>query len=158
DLAHPHSLAFTLDIAAWLHQLCGEEHRALGRAEAAVTLSTEQGFALWAAVGTFWRGWILAERGQGGEGIVHMHQGVDAWRATEADVLQPYMLALLAEVQGKVGRADDGLHALAEALTLVNNTGERFYEAEMHRLQGELLLQRAIPEAQQAEACFHQAL
>ena len=123
-----------------------------------MTLSTDQGFALWAAVGTFWRGWILAERGQGGEGIAHMRQGFDAWRTAGADVWQPHMLALLAEVQGKVGRAEEGLHTLAEALTLVNKTGERFYEAEMHRLQGELLLQQAIPEAQQAEACFHQAL
>ena len=158
DLAHPHSLAFALDFGAWLHQLRREEHGALERAEAAVTLSTEQGFALWAAVGTFWRGWILAERGQVGEGIAYMRQSFAAWRATGADVWQPHMLALLAEVQGKVGRAEEGLHALAEARTLVNKTGERFYEAEMHRLQGELLLQRAIPEPQQAEVCFHQAL
>ena len=158
DLAHPHSLAFILVIDAWLYQLRREEHGVLERAEAAVTLSTDQGFALWAAVGTFWRGWILAERGQGGEGIAHMRQSFDAWRTAGADVWQPHMLALLAEVQGKVGRAEEGLHTLAEALTLVNKTGERFYEAEMHRLQGELLLQQAIPEAQRAEACFHQAL
>jgi len=158
DLGHPQSLAFALNFGTWLHQLRREEHAALERAEAAVTLATEQGFALWAAVGTFWRGWILAERGQGVEGIAHMRQSFDAWRATGADVWQPHMLALLAEVQGKVGRAAEGLHGLAEALTLVNKTGERFYEAEMHRLQGELLLQRAAPETQQAEACFHQAL
>ena len=157
-LAHPHSLAFILVIDAWLHQLRREAHVVLERAEAAVTLSTEQGFALWAAVGTFWQGWILAEGGQEGEGIAHMRQGFDAWRATGADVWQPHMLALLAEVQGKVGRAEAGLHTLAEALTLVNTTGERFYEAEMYRLQGELLLLQAIPEAQQVEACFHQAL
>ena len=158
DLAHPHSLAFILVIDAWLHQLRREAHVVLERADAAVTLSTEQGFALWAAVGTFWRGWIRVQRGQGDEGIAHMRQGFEAWRATGADVWQPYMLALLAEVQGKVGCAEVGLHTLAEALTLVNKTGERFYEAEMHRLQGELLLQQAIPEAQQVEACFQQAL
>jgi predicted ATPase len=158
DLAHPHSVAFMLVIDAWLYQLRREEHGVLERADAAVTLATEQGFVLWAAVGTFWQGWIRAERGQGEEGIAHMRQGFEAWRATGAEVWQPHMLALLAEVQGKAGRADEGLHTLAEALTLVNTTRERFYEAEMHRLQGELLLERAIPEAQQAEACFQQAL
>jgi predicted ATPase len=165
ELAHPHSLAFILVIDAWLHQLRREEHSVLERAQAAVTLATAQGFALWAAVGTFWRGWILAAQGQGDEGIADMRRGFAAWQATGADVWQPHMLALLAEVQGKVGRTDEGFQALAEALTLVNNTGERFYEAEMHRLQGELLLQRTIQEArqtisegQQAEACFHQAL
>jgi predicted ATPase len=149
ELAHPHSLAFILVIAAWLHQLRREEHSVLERAQAAVTLATAQGFVLWEAVGTFWRGWILAAQGQGDEGIAAMRRGFAAWQATGADVWQPHMLALLADVQGKVGRTDEGFQALAEALTLVNNTGERFYEAEMHRLQGELLLQRTMQEARQ---------
>jgi predicted ATPase len=70
----------------------------------------------------------------------------------------PYFLALLAEAYGNAGQADDGLQVLAEALMLVDKTGERLWEAELHRLQGELLLRQAIPDTTQAEPCFQQAL
>ena len=67
-------------------------------------------------------------------------------------------LAQLAEVYGQWGQADEGLHMLAEALTVVNTTGGRCYEAELHRLTGELLLRQIVPDAPAAEACFQQAL
>src|SRR5262249_24881684 len=63
-------------------------------------------------------------------------------RATGAEVHLPYCLALLGEVHGKVGQAVEGLSVLAEALALVNKTGERFYETELYRLKGELTLQQ----------------
>jgi predicted ATPase len=91
-------------------------------------------------------------------GIAQICQGLAAFRATGTEAWRPYYLALLAEAQEKIGQAEEGLSMLAEALTLVAKTGERFYEAELHRLQGELLLQRAVPAAPQAEACFQQAL
>jgi predicted ATPase len=67
-------------------------------------------------------------------------------------------LAYLAEVYGHGGQADEGLRLLAEALAVVNTTGEYWWEAELHRLTGELLLRQAGPAAPQAETCFHQAL
>lgn len=65
---------------------------------------------------------------------------------------------MLAEVHSIMGQPEAGLTALSEALALVETTGERYYEAELHRLKGELLLQHAAPEASHAEACFQQAL
>ena len=106
-----------------------------------MTLSTEQGFAYWSAVGTTLRGWALAERGEGEEGVTQLHQGLAAYRATEAGVWRPYYLALLAEVYGEMGQTEEGLNTLAEALAAVDNTGERFYEAELYRLKGTLTLQ-----------------
>src|SRR6266566_407574 len=67
-------------------------------------------------------------------------------------------LARLAAAYGQVGQVEEGLHVLAEALAVVDTTGERSAEAEMHRLHGELLLQRPVPEAPAAAACFQQAL
>ena len=87
-----------------------------------------------------------------------MCEGLAAWQATGLGQLRPYFLALLAEAYGHVDQADAGLTALTEALTLVDTTEERFYEAELHRLRGELLLKYAIPDGLQAESCFHQAL
>ena len=158
ELTHPHSLAFALNMAAVLHQFRREGPVAYVRAQAAITLATEQGFPQWLAVGTILRGWALAERETRAEGVDQMRQGLAAWRATGAEVLRPYFLALLAEVYGHMGQADEGLHVLADAVTTVTKTGERWYEAELHRRKGELLLRQACPNTQHAEQCFHQAL
>ena len=130
-----------MHFAALLHQFRREGQAAQERAEAVIALSTEQGFPFWLAWGTIVRGWALAEQGQGEEGIAQMRQGLAAWRATGAEMARPYCLALLAEAYGKVGQAEEGLTVLAEALAVVDKTGERFYEAELYRLKGELTLQ-----------------
>ena len=65
ELSHPYSLAVALDWTAWLHQYRREGQRTQERAEAAIVLSTEQGFPFWLAKGTILRGWALAEQGQG---------------------------------------------------------------------------------------------
>jgi predicted ATPase len=87
-----------------------------------------------------------------------MHQGLAAWCATGAEVARPYMLALLAEASAQVGQREEGLPLLAEALAMINDTEERRWEAELHRLKGELLLRQAVLDAPQAEACFQQSL
>src|SRR5262249_40115591 len=73
------------------------------------------------------------------------------------EAFQTYFLMLLAEAHQKIGQTEAGLRVLSEALTLVDKTGERWWEAELYRLQGELLLQTA-PEMQRGEGCLHQAL
>src|SRR5262249_3859732 len=67
-------------------------------------------------------------------------------------------LGLLAEALSRARRADEGLGVVAEALAEVTRTGERFYEAELYRLKGELLLMRDLPDGSAAETCFHQAI
>jgi predicted ATPase len=69
-----------------------------------------------------------------------------------------YFLALLAEEYGKVDRKEEALSVLAEALTLVHRSRDRYWEAELHRLKGEMLRTQAIPDQAQAETCFQQAL
>jgi predicted ATPase len=87
-----------------------------------------------------------------------MRQGLDAYQATGAAVFRPYYLAFLAEAYGKVGQAGEGLALLGEALAAVHKTGERFCEAELYRLKGELLLVHSAENHRKAEACFQQAL
>jgi predicted ATPase len=65
---------------------------------------------------------------------------------------------MLAEAHSIMGQPEAGLTALSEALALVETTSERYYEAELHRLKGELLLQHAVPEVSHAETCFQQSL
>jgi TOMM system kinase/cyclase fusion protein len=157
-LAHPFSLAFALHWAATIHQWRREAPATQEQAEASMAFSREQGFALWVPGGTVLRGWALTEQGQMEEGIAQMRQGMTAWQATGAEVDRPYYLALLAEGYGKAAQVEVGLHMLAEALTVVEAIEERYYEAELYRLQGELLLARATEHDTEAETSFRQAL
>ncbi len=92
-----------------------------------------------------------------------MRQGLDAQRATGAEVGRPCLLALLAEAYGKVGQAEEGFAVLAEALAIVHKNGERWYEAELYRLKGELTLAQSSVQSlesrvKEAEECFHKAI
>jgi predicted ATPase len=128
------------------------------QAEAAVVLSTEQGFPQLAAVGTSLRGWALAMQGQGEEGMARVRQGIAAWRVAGGAVLVPYFCTILAEVCDHLGHPEDGLQALAEAHTLAEQYEERWWEAEIYRLRGVLLLKQPGTPQAEAEACFQRAL
>jgi predicted ATPase len=158
ERSHPFSVAMALAYAAIIRQLRREVHPAQERAEATTTVCGEQGFPFFLALGTMPGGWALVQQGAEKEGIGHICQGLAAWRATGTEACQTYFLILLAEAWGKMGQADAGLGVLTEMLTLVDKTGERLLEAELYRLQGELLLQQTFPEMQHVEACFHPAL
>jgi predicted ATPase len=158
ELSHPHSLAFVLVFATILHRLCGEVQVAYTQADAVTLLAAEQGIAQWFAGGTILRGWAVAVQGQAAEGIAQIHQGLAAWRAASAEVLRPSWLALLAEAYVAGNDPARGLHELAEAVILVETTGEGWYEAELHRLKGECLLLDSQEQQDEAAACFQQAL
>jgi class 3 adenylate cyclase/predicted ATPase len=158
QMAHPHSLGFALGNTALLHQLRREVRAAEERAEATISLATQQGFPYFMADGSILHGWALTHQGQVKEGIEQMHQGLIAFCATGAALLRPYYLALLAEAHSAIGEPETGLTGLAEALTLVDKTGEQWCESELHRLKGELLLQQNSDNATAAETCFQHAI
>jgi predicted ATPase len=164
ERAHPFTLASALYFAAKLHQFRRETFLTQEQAEAVNALATEHGFNQRLAVGTIQRGWALAVQGQGEAGLAQIRQGLEAHRATGTDLGQPYRLALLAEAAGCAGQADEGLRVLAEALALVEHTGERQWEAELYRLKGALLLSYTagvgFPATltEEAETCFQRAV
>jgi TOMM system kinase/cyclase fusion protein len=158
QMAHPFSLSFALSFAAVFYQLRRERHTAQEYAEAAISLTTDQGFPHWRAYSTILRAWALAHQEQAQEGVEQIKQGLRAFRATEAELWRPYLLALLAEAHGTIGEPEAGRTLLTEALTLVDTTGQRWYEAELYRLKGELLLQQSLDDQAEAESCFHHAL
>lgn len=174
ELSHPFSLAFALNFAAVITQFFQDIPAVQEQTEALMTLSRDQGFPFWLALGTIHRGWVLAEQGQVEEGIAQMRQGMVVSRATGTELTMSSVLAQLAKAYGRVGRAEEGLSVLAEALDHVERTGERIFEAELYRLKGELILQklsvissqssvtdpRPLTPAPQgeAEACFLKAI
>jgi predicted ATPase len=164
EFSHPPSLAFALTMAANLHQFRQEGHAAQERAEAAVALCAERGIPFFLALGTTLRGWALIEHEQIEEGITQIRQGMAAWQEMGAETSRSRWLALLAEAYRKGGQTEEGLIALTEALAVVDKTGERYYEAELYRLKGELTLAQSSVQGlassvqKEAEECFLRAI
>jgi len=156
--AHPFSLGFALCWAAVVHQYRREVQAAQEHAAAAINLAMQQGFPFFRAFGSMLRGWALAHQGQAQEGIEQLRQGLMALHVTGIEIARLYFLALLAEAYGTIGQPAAGLAVLAEALTRVDTTSDCWYEPELYRLKGALLLQQAADNHTEAQACFHHAL
>ncbi|MFQ5946986.1 MAG: hypothetical protein ACE5NC_12200, partial [Anaerolineae bacterium] len=158
ELNHPSSLALALSEATQLHQVRREEQAVQERAEALLALATEQEFADHLATGTFMRGWALTAQGQGQDGIVQMRQGQASRRATGRAIEEPYFVACVAKAYGTEGQTEEGLNVLAEAFAITDSSGMRYWEAELYRLKGELLLSLSADHESEAEACFQKAI
>ena len=156
-LAHPHIVAQTLVIAVHVHQLRREIGTAHALAETVITLATEQGFPFWLAEATIFVGWAQVVLGQEAEGIVQIQQGLATRQAIGLELTQPVYLSMLAEAHAHMGQPTEGLTVLADALTRVDTTRERWREAELYRLRGELLLAVSAENHCEAESCFRQA-
>jgi predicted ATPase len=154
-LSHPFSQAWVRCMAAIMSQFRLDVLAVHEHAEAAVALATEQEFPQWVALGTILRGWALAMQGQGKEGMAQVRQGITAWRATGAVLIVPYFCTMLADVSAHLGHVEDGLQALVEAHTLVEQQEERYWEAEISRLRGVLLLRQTATPQEEVETCFH---
>jgi class 3 adenylate cyclase/predicted ATPase len=157
ELVHPYSLAWTLFYASMLHTLRREVHDAHIHAEALQALCREQRFSYRLVQGTIVRSWALTQQ-QDATAIAQLNQGLEAIQTTGAEVYRPYFLALLAEALGSMEQPEEALQVLTEAQAHVERTGERFYEAELSRLKGELLLGLAGGKHREAEHCLQQAL
>jgi len=159
ELFHPQSLDQALCSIAQTHQYRREEDPTREQAERAIAVSTERGFQMRVAMATVLRGWALAIQEEGTEGIVQLRQGLASYRASGAAAFGTYYLALLAERYEQAEQPEEGLSVVGEALALVDKSEERWWEAELHRLNGLLLLQQIAPDEQQkAETCFQRAL
>lgn len=160
----PYGLAFAHSFAAWIHVRRGEAAAAEKACDALARIAAEQGFAFFQAEGAIFRGWSLVEQGRIAAGMAQLHEGLAAHRAAGAQMGRPSHLALLADACRRAGRLEVGLSAVAEALAMVEETGDRSYEAELHRLRGELLGQSAAREgakgqsAEEAEASLRRAV
>ena len=157
-LAHPYSLAWARCLTAFIYQFRRDVPAVHEHAEAAVTLATAQGFPQYVAMGTSLRGWALALQGQGETGMAQARQGIVALRTTGAALHVPYLCTVLADVSAHLGHTADGLQALAEAHTLVEQQEQRMWEAEVCRLRGVLLLRQTETPPAEAEPWLQRAL
>ena len=155
-LAHPPSLASSLFLAARLLLLIGDDAALARRAEELIAVATEQGFPLWRAYGTICRGWVKVKHRDEAEGLSLLRSGLAAFRATGGETYMPHHIDLLARAFDVTGQIAEGLSHLDEGLRIVERTGERWYEAELNRHKGQLLLRQGRTEA--AEELYRKAL
>jgi predicted ATPase/class 3 adenylate cyclase len=155
-LEHAYTRAFVLSFACWVEWTSRSPEHVRRRAEEVVALSIEHNFPLWLAWGTAYRGWSSTALGQTQEGLALIKQGLAAVRATGTILMTPYWLMLLADAYAMLGQPDEGLSCLTEAALVFGTIEERFEQAELHRLRGQLL--NCVGKRAKAETNYHQAM
>jgi DNA-binding winged helix-turn-helix (wHTH) protein/predicted ATPase len=169
-ISHTQSALVALHLGARIHQLRSEPDKTREYAQQAIVLANEQGIRHWATLSSLYSGWAEAEQGERSRGIEKIRSALDKYRSTGAKLWLGQFLGLLAGQLTKTGEIDEGINVIDEALDITYQTGERFYEAELHRIRGELFLARVyshdpgvVPTERDsamttAEDCFNRAL
>jgi predicted ATPase len=157
-LGHRHSLAFGLHVNCLFHQVRGNQALVEERSSALVALAEERGYPHLHATGMFFHGWARAASGKRDEGIAAMHRGLAAKQAGGAQIKVPYYLGVLGAAYARSRRPVEALPLLTDAFERVEETGERWFEAELHRRKGEVVLCLSDPDRAEAEKCFRQAI
>ena len=158
-VGHKNTLGFALMYSAMVGAFGRDVSSAAEHAATLLELSREHKLDLWAASATVVQGWAMARQGQGTDGLAVIQRGLEDWRNSGAEWMRPFFLGLLAEACALSGDVQRGLDALDEALAAVERTGERWPEAELHRLRGQLLA--ALPDggrSDEASAAFERAI
>jgi tetratricopeptide (TPR) repeat protein len=163
EVGHPFSLGAALALDSLFHLLRRDVGALEERGAEVARLAEEKGFLFLAGVGIFKLGWVSAQQGRIEEGIAQLHQALDIYRATGVRFTLTDLLGSLAEAYGMAGQIERGLEFMSQALAEVERGGERYYEAELYRLKGELLLRKAETKdraalEKEAEVCFRQSL
>ena len=161
EIAHSGPKTLLADMhgyAAYVFELRREPAQMRTRAEARLALSAESGYATGRALSEIYLGWADALDGDLEGGVARMKHHLSELRAAGFEVTAAYHLALIAAALGKAGHFDEALRTIDESFPIIERTGQRHHEAEVHRLKGELLLGRAASNAAQAEMSFHRGI
>jgi predicted ATPase len=137
---------------------CGNYSAAKAQLDELAVLAEEKGASFRKALGTLNYGCLLVLTGKASEAIPVLIAGLAAYGSTGATIWKPQMLSHLAQAYADLGQFDDAWRCIGEAMTAVETTKEKWIEAELHRIAGEIALKSKTPSAAKAEACFERAL
>jgi len=154
----PFSRANTLALAALVHVFRREAASAQARAETSIEICLEQRIPFWLEWARVVHGWALAAQGQGEDGITEIGRGLEAFRDWRTNTLHTILLALQAEVYAGLGRPGEAISTIGEAFDIMTGNKGPWWEAELHRLTGELVLARQDGDHGEAEKAFSRAL
>jgi predicted ATPase len=157
-ITHPHTLAHVQSVACRVQALLQNNAALSDHAETLVALAKEQSFPYFLGEGLVYQGAALAHNGKSDDGIAMMREGLAVHRSAGSAWLLPHFLVLLAEAYESAGQAETGVTLMKEALSAAEGTNERWCEAEIHRLNGQLLLAARDPDETVVETCFRRAV
>jgi len=158
ELGDAISVAFALSTKALFHRIAREVQPALETAETAIIRSEEVGFPFTLLNARVVKGWALSELGRADEGVGVIREQITALFGARAGILLTINLSALAEASAKAGRIEEGLNAVASALDLIRGGGESVWEAEIHRVRGELLLKQEHSNRAEAQESVEHAI
>jgi predicted ATPase len=157
EIGEAATLMSALCLTSLTYILCGEYATANAASNEAMLLADEKGAALWRAWATLNQGAILLPTSKAMEAFQHTSAGIAAWRSTGAKFLMPFWLSNLALEYVQLGQLDNAWRSICDAMMPIKNT-ETMFEAEVHRIAGEIALLSPSPDAAKAEAYFECAL
>ena len=152
------SLMDALCRASWTHAYCGQYAPAHAQLDEVIARANEKGSSIWKAFGMTNRGCILAFTGEASDAVQTITSGLAACRSTGSNVFAPLFLSYLAKAHAELGQFDDAWHCIGEATKAVEASKEKWCEADIHRIAGEIALMSPEPDAAKAKAYFERAL
>jgi predicted ATPase len=139
--AHPFGMAIALNYAAMLHSFQRNSRAALAWAEEAAALCRKHNFAYYLAMAEIVGGWARAMEGDAVAGLAQLRQGLNALRATGAELRLPFYYGLIAEACARAGHPGEALANISNGFAFQSKNGEVWAGADLHRIHGDLLLQ-----------------
>jgi predicted ATPase len=158
EIGHATTLMYALYCASLTHILC-RRYAAVGTlVDELVALADEKGALLWKAFGMLQQGGLFALTGKAADSVQTIASALIAFRSTGSTFFVPTYLSSLARAYAELGQFDDAWRCIGEATTAVETTKEKCYEADIHRMAGEIALLSPERDTAQAEAYFERAL
>jgi predicted ATPase len=154
ETGHATTLVYALGRAGTSYIFCGNYAAAHAQLDEAIALADERGKAL----GTAMRGWLFAVTGNALDAVRAITSGITSLRSTGATLYEPWHLWHLAIAYAELGQPDDARHCIDDAIDKVERSKEKWAEAEVHRIAGEIALKSLAPDPERAEAYFNHAL
>ena len=158
ETGNPASLMHALSLTCRTQLISGNYATAQAQSDELIGLAEEKGSVYWKAIGMLWRASLLALTGKAANAVGIFSSAIPVWRSTGARLYLPIWFSLLARPRGQLHQFDEAWSHIGEAITAVETTKETWYEAEVHRIAGEIALMSPEPDAAKAEACFERAL
>ena len=158
ETAHAPTLMFALGMTTFPQICCRNYARANAQIDECIALAEEKGTAHWKMEATAHRGCVLALVGKSTEAIQTISTGIDGWRSIGATVFATFWLSHLALGYADLGKFDDAWRKIDETMFAMETTREKWCEAEVNRIAGEIALKSSEPEAAKAQAYLERAL
>jgi predicted ATPase len=158
DIGHAGSLMFALAVTSWTLIQCANYATANIQLDEVIGLAGEKAALYWKAQGMLEQGWLFALTGKASDAVHKITSGLAEWRSTGSTLLMPFNLSCLARAYAELGKFDDAWRCIGEAMTTMETNQERLWQAEIHRMAGEIALLAPEPDAAKAEAYFERAL